>query len=130
MMKKIVLALVALSVISACKIESGKQSVFAAQDSTKEQEVNVYTHRHYESDQDVFEKFEAQTGIKIRVINASANELIQKMKMEGEQLSADVLITVDAGRISRAKEQGLMQPIESEILEKSIYVHLRDADHQ
>lgn len=129
-MKKIVFALVAFSVITACKNESEKQSGSAAQDSTKEQVVNVYTHRHYESDQDIFEKFEAQTGIKVKVINASADELIQKMKMEGEQSPADVLITVDAGRLSRAKEQGLLQPIESEILEKSIPVHLRDADHQ
>ncbi len=92
--------------------------------------VNVYTHRHYESDQDIFALFEEQTGIKVQVTNASADELIQKMRMEGAQSPADVLITVDAGRLSRAKDAELLQPIESEVLESNIPEHLRDADNQ
>ena len=74
--------------------------------------------------------FEEKTGIKVKVVNASADELIQKMKMEGEQSPADVLITVDAGRLSRAKDQGLLQSIASEILESSIPAHLQDVDNQ
>lgn len=130
MMKKILLVAVSLFFFTACKNESEKKNDAAVGDTIKEQVVNVYTHRHYESDQDIFEKFEEKTGIKVKVINASADELIQKMKMEGEQSPADVLITVDAGRLSRAKEQGLLQPIESEILKSSIPKHLRDVDDQ
>src|SRR5690554_7983815 len=52
------------------------------------------------------------------------------MKMEGEQSPADVLITVDAGRLSRAKEQGLLQSIQSEVLENAIPSHLQDVDNQ
>ncbi|MEO8773777.1 MAG: Fe(3+) ABC transporter substrate-binding protein [Gelidibacter sp.] len=128
-MKKLVLAVAAFSLLGACKNDSDKKDN-AAKETTKDQVVNVYTHRHYEPDQDIFKMFEDKTGIKVKVVNASADELIQKMKMEGEQSPADVLITVDAGRLGRAKDQGLLQSIDSEILEKSIPAHLQDVDNQ
>ena len=77
-MKNIVLALTAL-VLFSCKNDTKKE-----QDTQTTQEVNVYTHRHYEADQQLFQKFEEQTGIKVNVINASAAELIQKMTLEGQ----------------------------------------------
>ncbi len=98
--------------------------------SSAPQEVTVYTHRHYETDQQLFDQFEKESGIKVNVVNASADELIQKMTNEGEQSPADVLITVDAGRLVRAKAKGLLQSIESATLEQSIPAHLRDADKQ
>lgn len=94
------------------------------------QEVNVYTHRHYDSDVKLFEEFSSQTGIKINVVKASADELMQRMEMEGQQSPADVLLTVDAGRLFRAKEKGLLQPIESEKIMSAIPLHLRDKDGQ
>ncbi|EGV44587.1 Fe(3+) ABC transporter substrate-binding protein [Bizionia argentinensis JUB59] len=129
-MKKLILAVAAFSILAACKNDSEKKDDSAAQETTKDQVVTVYTHRHYESDQNIFKMFEDKTGIEVKVINASADELIQKMKMEGEQSPADVLITVDAGRLSRAKDLGLLQSIESELLEKSIPTHLQDVDNQ
>ena len=93
-------------------------------------EVNVYSHRHYESDKNLFAEFEKQTGIKVNVVKASADELINKLEMEGQNSPADVLITVDAGRLHRAKSKELLQPIESEILFTTIPEHLRDADNQ
>ena len=129
-MKKLILAVAAFSVLAACKNDNKEKDNSAAQESTKDKVVNVYTHRHYEPDQDIFKMFEEKTGIKVKVVNASADELIQKMKMEGKQSPADVLITVDAGRLSRAKDQDLLQSIESEILEKSIPMHLQDVDNQ
>ncbi len=129
-MKKLIIAVAAFSLLAACKNESEKRDNSAISEATKDQVVNVYTHRHYEPDQDIFNKFEEKTGIKVKVVNASADELIQKMKMEGKQSPADVLITVDAGRLSRAKEQDLLQPITSEILEKSVPSHLQDVDNQ
>lgn len=97
--------------------------------SNDKQEVTVYTHRHYKSDQDLFAKFEKQTGIKVNVVNAKADELIQKMTIEAEKSPADILITVDAGRLERAKERGLLQPISSDILDKIIPPHLKDTDN-
>lgn len=128
-MKKLVMAVAVLTLITACKNESKHEHTSTA-DAAKEQVVNVYTHRHYEPDQDIFKMFEDKTGIKVKVVNASADELIQKMKMEGQQSPADVLITVDAGRLSRAKDQDLLQSITSDILEKSIPDHLQDKDNQ
>ncbi len=93
-------------------------------------QVNVYTHRHYEADQELFGRFQETTGIKVNVVQASADELIQRLEAEGANSPADVLITVDAGRLYRAKQLGLLQPIESEVLRSSIPAHLRDPDNQ
>lgn len=95
----------------------------------EEKTVNVYTHRHYETDQQLFEQFEAETGIKVNVVNANADELIQKMKLEGAQSPADVLITVDAGRLVRAKTDGLLQPAQSDALQEAVPAHLKDPDN-
>lgn len=92
-------------------------------------EVNVYTHRHYDTDQKLFAQFEEETGIKVKVVNAGADELIQRMKLEGEDSPADVLITVDAGRLHRAKEMGLLQAVESENLNSHIPANLRDSEN-
>jgi iron(III) transport system substrate-binding protein len=90
--------------------------------------VNVYSHRHYEADQELFRRFTQQTGIRVNVVTASADELITRLENEGERSPADVLITVDAGRLHRAKERGLLQPIESEVLEANVPAHLRDRE--
>lgn len=129
-MKKLIVAVAVFSMLAACKNDNKEKENAGVEDKSKDHVVNVYTHRHYEPDQEIFKMFEEKTGIKVKVVNASADELIQKMKMEGKQSPADVLITVDAGRLSRAKDQGLLQSIESEILEKSIPAHLQDVDNQ
>jgi len=82
--------------------------------------VNVYTHRHYEADQQLFDLFTEQTGIKVNVVSASADELIQKLELEGAGSPADVLITVDAGRLHRAEEKDLLQAVNSDILNENI----------
>lgn len=125
-MKKILIGFLTLSVLFSCT-NSGENNQSA---SDQPAEINVYTHRHYESDQELFKLFEEQTGIRVNVTNASADELIQKMSMEGQHSPADVLITVDAGRLERAKALDLLQAIESEVLNETIPAHLRDPDHQ
>jgi iron(III) transport system substrate-binding protein len=124
-MKKVLLAIFSIALLVSCKNSEKKDNV----ENEASGEVNVYTHRHYESDQELFNKFEKETGITVNVINANADELIQKMRMEGEQSPADVLITVDAGRLERAKSSDLLQPVSSEILEETVPSHLRDADN-
>jgi len=123
-MRQIYIALFASILMWSCQGSGNKPADGAGAD-----EVTVYTHRHYESDQMLFDTFEEETGIKVNVVNANADELIQKIKMEGEQSPADVLITVDAGRLHRAKEQDLLQPVTSEILKRIIPEHLKDKDH-
>lgn len=88
-------------------------------------QVNVYSHRHYESDRALFAEFTRQTGITVNVVEASADQLIERLKAEGEASPADVLITVDAGRLERAREQGLLRPLNSPVLQANIPVHLR-----
>ena len=91
-------------------------------------EINLYTHRHYNSDKLLFKAFTKKTGIKINVIKGSADQLIQRLQTEGENSPADILLTVDAGRLVRAKNLGLLQPITSPLLIKQIPSEMRDLD--
>lgn len=90
--------------------------------------VNVYSHRHYEPDEALFQRFTEMTGIDVRVVTASADELIARLEREGPASPADLLITVDAGRLHRAKERGLLQPVSSEVLEAAVPERLRDGE--
>jgi iron(III) transport system substrate-binding protein len=91
-------------------------------------EVNLYSSRHYNTDERLYSNFTKATGIKINRIEADADPLIQRMKAEGDKSPADVFISVDAGRIEAARQQGLLQPIKSDVLEKAIPAHLRDPE--
>lgn len=78
----------------------------------------------------MFKKFTDQTGIEINVVKGSADQLIQRLISEGENSPADILLTVDAGRLHRSKEAGLLQPIRSRTLYRNIPAALRDPDNQ
>lgn len=88
--------------------------------SVEQQEVNVYSQRHYDTDDSLFALFTRKTGIKVNLVNAKADELINRMELEGKNSPADVFITVDAERLFRAKDKGLLQPIESAVLKQNI----------
>ncbi|HCH65438.1 MAG: Fe(3+) ABC transporter substrate-binding protein [Deltaproteobacteria bacterium] len=90
--------------------------------------VNVYSHRHYETDKRLFTKFEQETGISVRVVKAGADALIERLVSEGASSPADLLITADAGRLVRADAKGLLQPVQSEILEQAVPENLRHPD--
>jgi len=96
--------------------------------SSTEEVVNVYTHRHYQADDELFSKFTEETGIKVNIVNASADELIQRLETEGENSIADILITVDAGRLYRAQEKDLLQPVSTEKLLANIGPEFREAN--
>ena len=96
--------------------------------SNSDDVVNVYTHRHYKADDELFAKFSEETGIKVNIVNASADELIQRLETEGEDSNADVLITVDAGRLYRAQTKDLLQPIQSKILDTNIGSEFREKE--
>ncbi|MFD1737797.1 Fe(3+) ABC transporter substrate-binding protein [Bacillus salitolerans] len=92
--------------------------------------LNLYTARHYDTDDAIYAAFTEQTGIKVNVIKGEGDELMERLVREGEATEGDVFITVDAGNLHRAKEKGLFQPIESEAVNSNIPENLRDADNQ
>ena len=93
-------------------------------------EVNVYSHRHYDSDKALFKAFEEKSGIKVNVITAKAEELVSKLKIEGSNTPADMFITSDIGNLYEAKEEGLLQKIDSKTLHENIPAHLRDVENE
>lgn len=90
--------------------------------------VNVYSSRHYDTDDDVYSSFTEETGIDVNLIEGDADELISRLQSEGENSPADVLLTVDAGRLWRAEEAGLFQPVDSDVLTSTIPQNLRHPD--
>jgi iron(III) transport system substrate-binding protein len=90
--------------------------------------VNVYSGRHYQTDEALYAGFTKATGIKVNRIEASEDAIIERIRNEGERSPADVMITVDAGRLWRADQLGLFQPVKSATLEKRIPESLRHPD--
>jgi len=90
------------------------------------QELNLYSSRHYDTDERLYSEFTERTGIAVNRIEGNADELIARMRAEGENSPADVFLTVDTVRLSRAAGLGLLQPVESGILEARIPAYLRD----
>lgn len=90
--------------------------------------VNVYSHRHYDIDRQLFARFTEETGIRVNVVTGSADELITRLQTEGASSPADLLITVDAGRLHRARERGLLQAVESSQLESQVPARYRDPE--
>jgi iron(III) transport system substrate-binding protein len=104
--------------ISALALTSGA----IAQDNV----LNLYSSRHYQTDEALYAGFTKQTGIKINRIEASEDALIARIRSEGERSPADVLITVDAGRLWRAEQMGLFQAVKSAALESRIPASFRE----
>jgi len=90
-------------------------------------EVNVYTYREAKLIQPLIEAFTKETGIKVNVVSASSG-LEQRIKAEGANSPADVLLTVDIGRIDEAVQAGITQPIKSETIDKIVPPQYRDPD--
>ncbi len=90
--------------------------------------VNVYSARHYDVDDDLFARFTEQSGIKVNILEGNSDELIERITTEGENSPADVFITVDAGRLWRAEQEGIFQPISSAVLDEKVPDNLRHPD--
>ncbi|MBK1698348.1 Fe(3+) ABC transporter substrate-binding protein [Rhodovibrio salinarum] len=91
-------------------------------------EVNIYSARHYQTDQRLYDEFEKRTGIEVNRLQGKSDALIQRIKSEGRNTPADVLVTVDAGRLWRAEHEGLFAQIDSEVLNDRIPANLRHPD--
>ena len=98
--------------------------------NSTQREVKVYSGRHYNTDRNVFKRFSEETGIKVRLIEAAGISLIERLKREGKNSQADVILLVDAARITNASKSDLLQPINSESLNIDVPSNLRDPDNK
>ena len=100
---------------------------WAEEDASPTHEVvNVYSARHYDTDLALYERFTETSGVKVNLIEGNSDGLIERIVNEGEFSPADMLITVDAGRLWRAAEQGVFQEVDSGVLNERVPAHLRD----
>jgi iron(III) transport system substrate-binding protein len=88
--------------------------------------LNLYTARHYDADLKLYDAFTKATGIKINRLEMAPDQLIERMKAEGDSSPADVILMADAGALWRAEQAGLFQPIKSQVLEQRIPAALKD----
>lgn len=93
----------------------------------QERVVSLYSSRHYDSDRQLYEAFTQESGIRIRLIEANADQLLERIRAEGANSPADVILTVDVSRLARAHDMGLTQPIGSAVIDSRIPVGLRGA---
>ncbi len=93
-------------------------------------ELNLYSSRHYDTDERLYSDFTDLTGITINRIEGNADELIARIQAEGRNSPADVLLTVDTSRLERAKDAGVLQSINSDVLEARVPASLRDSDNE
>ena len=98
--------------------------------NSTEKEVKVYSGRHYNTDRSVYKKFAEETGIKVRLIEAAGISLIERLKREGKNSQADLILLVDAARITNAAKAGLLQSIESSNLENDVPIGLKDPNKE
>jgi iron(III) transport system substrate-binding protein len=120
------------AIVVACSQTKPEQP----QDETKTEEtpkqagqVNIYSARHYNTDEQLYDGFTEKTGIKVNLIEGKDDELIERIKSEGANSPADILITVDGGRLWRAEQAGVFAPVNSEVLDKNIPANLRDPNN-
>ena len=98
--------------------------------NSTEKEVKVYSGRHYNTDRGVYKKFAEETGIKVRLIEAAGISLIERLKREGKNSQADLILLVDAARITNASKAGLLQSVESSSLENDVPIGLKDKNKE
>ena len=98
--------------------------------NSTEREVKVFSGRHYNTDRSVYKKFAQETGIKVRLIEAAGISLIERLKREGKNSQADLILLVDAARITNAAKLGLLQSIDSKNLENDVPDGLKDPDKE
>ena len=94
--------------------------------SAQDKVVNLYSSRHYQTDEALYSGFTRLTGIKVNRIEGGEDALIERIRNEGARSPADVIITVDAGRLWRAEQLGLFQPVSSTLLQARIPESYRD----
>lgn len=114
-----------LAVVTALALSACSDST----EDTAASSVTVYSARAEHLIQPIFERYTEETGVEVRYITDNAGALIQRLKAEGANTPADLLLTVDAGNLWQASQEGVLQPTESEVLERNIPEHLRSSEN-
>ena len=128
--RRFFIAISTAALIVACNQTQGEQSEVEPQtEAASNGRVNIYSARHYNTDDRLYDGFTEQTGIEVNLIEGKDDELIERIKSEGANSPADILITVDAGRLWRAAQAGIFAPVESAILEEKIPANLQDTNN-
>jgi iron(III) transport system substrate-binding protein len=124
-------ALLSISILTGCgKASKEGQQPASATTPAKGQVVNLYSGRNYAVDEVLYAEFTKRTGIKVNVVQGNAEELIERLKREGESTPADLFITVDGGVLNNAKEGGMLQPMTSPTLEANVPKTFWDKENQ
>ena len=118
---KRLLPMILVATVLACSSPAADD---ASSDSS-EQVVNVYSARHYDTDDSIYEQFLEETGIRVNLIEGDSAALLERLTREGAESPADVFITVDAGRLYQAEQQGVFASVQSAVLEERVPESLR-----
>lgn len=122
-----------LASVMACMLSVGLFVGCSGNGATEENKeagvLNLYTSRHYDTDDILYDEFTKETGVKINVVEGNPDELLERLEREGADTEADLFITADAGRLDAAKNKGLLQPVDSKVLNTNIPENLRDVDN-
>ncbi len=117
-----------VSLLCACSAPAPTPDATSKPAGQNEAVVNVYSGRHYDADGVLYQRFEAETGIKVRVLEAPGAQLLERLKAEGDASAADLILTSDAGNLAQLKAADLLAPVRSPILESAIPAKLRDSE--
>jgi len=126
-MPKVRIAVASLAVAVAGALALGG-FVWSLASHAEEPELNIYTSRHYQTDEALYDRFTELTGVRINRLEGKGDQLIERIRSEDVNSPADILITVDAGRLWRAEQAGLFQPVQSAVLEERVPANLRHPD--
>jgi iron(III) transport system substrate-binding protein len=118
------LALISLALAACGQPAGGAREAAGSGDKV----LNLYTARHYDSDQQVYDAFEKKTGIRVRALEMAPAQMIERLKAEGQGSPADVVIIADAGSLWRAEQEGVFQKVADAELDARIPAHLRDPE--
>jgi iron(III) transport system substrate-binding protein len=113
---------------AACVLALGA-TFYGVVAEAQQQVVTVYSSRSHYGSEPVFEAFTRESGIRVEFFQGNNNEVLERLRSEGRRSRADVLLTVDAGNLWYAAQQGLLQPVRSAALERNVPAHLRDPAH-
>jgi iron(III) transport system substrate-binding protein len=102
--------------VAACSADQG------------ERYINLYTARHYDADRALYAGFRDATGIEVRALTGSAEQLLERLRAEADQTEADLFVSADAGNLWRVKDAGLFQNVTTPALDRNVPAHLRDPD--
>lgn len=123
-MNRQTIRIAARTLLLACVVPTSLMPVAQADDG----EVNIYSARKEELILPLLERFQAQSGIEVNLITGDADGLLKRLQIEGSASPADVFITVDAGRLQRAKDADVLQPARSDAIDAAVPAHLRDTE--